>query len=265
MVIGGTTPTLKTSGPRIYITGSEANINLVTISSITGCDMQIQTLDTNRNVRLNPNGSGKVHIGGDSPTITAITNKDLVLQTMDNNRDINFTPHGTGAVVVNSHLYMATAKDIRLVTGQYIKTAGNSTLVQFNDSGIIVNGSITSPSDVRLKANLSRCGGVSVVRRMNGWQWDWRSNGRTTSGVIAQELRDVLPYAVHENSAGLFARRRHRGDQGFGRRSRCAARGARTAAASQRRGTCCLCSWRFIATRGKAFQQCWQSGEMQFE
>ena len=172
--------------------------------------------DTDVSLDLKPKGTGVIRVGtgAASGILQSKGDFDLILRTGNSttgtititdgaNGDITLAPDGTGLIVASSHLQMAAGKNIELVAGHYIRTGSNATLLQCNNDGLVVNGSVTSSSDARLKQNFSRCGGVDVVKRLTGWQWDWRSNGLTSSGVIAQEVRDVLPYAVQENENGL--------------------------------------------------------------
>jgi len=171
---------------------------------------------SNGDITLAPNGSGAVTVGSGSAAgiLESNGNQDLVLRTGNTDtgtititdgahQNITLAPNGTGVIAASSDLVMASGKDVQLVAGRYIKTSGKTTLLQCNADGLVVNGTMTWSSDARLKKNLSRCGGVDVVSRLTGWQWDWRSNGLPSAGVLAQEVRDVLPYAVQENENGL--------------------------------------------------------------
>jgi hypothetical protein len=52
-------------------------------------------------------------------------------------------------------------------------------------------------SDVRLKRNIQTVADpLDMIERMRGVTWDWRADDRQSCGVIAQELKQVLPCAV---------------------------------------------------------------------
>ena len=222
-----TTPKFANSG---YIADSAGNEHLVFVetaaavnhfqmtNAATGSGPILAAVgsDTNVSLDLKPQGTGviKVGTGAASGILQSNGDFDLILRTGNSTTgtititdgadgNIALAPDGSGLIVASSHLQMAASKNIELVSGQYIRTGGNAMLLQCNNAGIVVDGSVTTTSDARLKQNFSRCGGVDVVKRLTGWQWDWRSNGLTSSGVIAQEVRDVLPYAVQENENGL--------------------------------------------------------------
>lgn len=69
---------------------------------------------------------------------------------------------------------------------------------------IIANGDITAFSDAKLKSNVEYIeNALDKVLLINGYTFDM--NGRRGTGVIAQELRDVLPEAIHESCDGTLA------------------------------------------------------------
>lgn len=60
-------------------------------------NIELRSPTANQGLKLTPNGTGVVAVGGTSPTIQAVTNTTLTLATLDNNKNIVITPHGTGA------------------------------------------------------------------------------------------------------------------------------------------------------------------------
>ena len=69
----------------------------------------------------------------------------------------------------------------------------------FHADGNVVAYSITVSSDERLKENIevveNALNKVSVLR---GVTFDWIRDGKSSAGVIAQEVQNVLPQAVTE-------------------------------------------------------------------
>ena len=60
-------------------------------------------------------------------------------------------------------------------------------------------GSSTQPSDIRLKKNIEKIdNALSKVLSLNGYTFDRIDQDRRQTGVIAQEVREVLPEAVVE-------------------------------------------------------------------
>jgi hypothetical protein len=57
---------------------------------------------------------------------------------------------------------------------------------------------------VRLKRNIIDAP-LGVIEQLNGREWEWNKTGAKGSGVIAQELEQVLPHLVNEDSEGMKA------------------------------------------------------------
>ena len=80
--------------------------------------------------------------------------------------------------------------------------------IKFNqDDTIVAVGSITAPdfiatSDERVKDNITTAP-VGLIDSLKGREWDWKESGEKGSGVVAQELEQVLPHLVHEDGDGM--------------------------------------------------------------
>lgn len=71
-------------------------------------------------------------------------------------------------------------------------------------SSITATGNITAYSDAKLKTNVETIlAPLSLVNRMRGVFYDRIDNGEHGVGVIAQEMREILPQVVHENDGTL--------------------------------------------------------------
>lgn len=93
--------------------------------------------------------------------------------------------------------------------GQAVATTSNVTFGNLNTSGTIVstgaissNGDITafaSSSDIRKKENIVRIdNALEKVLKIGGYTYNFKNDDRRITGVIAQELEQVLPEAVYE-------------------------------------------------------------------
>jgi len=75
--------------------------------------------------------------------------------------------------------------------------------VTLSSSGIQVTGIVTatdfnSTSDINLKENIHTVqNALDVVNNLRGVSFNWKESGRSSYGVIAQELQKVLPELVH--------------------------------------------------------------------
>ncbi|MBQ2176853.1 MAG: tail fiber domain-containing protein [Alphaproteobacteria bacterium] len=89
-----------------------------------------------------------------------------------------------------------------------ILTGYGSKSISIGGSGVSINtdvtvtGTVTSGSDARLKTNIvdSRTNALSLLSDIELKEFDWLSDGSHTSvGIIAQQLKEVIPELVHEN------------------------------------------------------------------
>ena len=65
-------------------------------------------------------------------------------------------------------------------------------------SGIITATDYDSASDIRLKENIQKIDNpIDKIIRINGVTFDWKSNNKSSMGVIAQNIEKVLPQLVH--------------------------------------------------------------------
>lgn len=72
---------------------------------------------------------------------------------------------------------------------------------------LTVNNTVTATaylhsSDARLKENIATIDGASIVARLRGVTFDWKADAAHASGVIAQEVETVMPWAVHTAADG---------------------------------------------------------------
>jgi hypothetical protein len=89
--------------------------------------------------------------------------------------------------------------------GQFTVVSTGSSVLNVNASGIRVTGIATAIdfdalSDINYKKNVITVNNaLSKVDQLRGVSFDWKKTGRSSYGVIAQELEEVLPELVHGN------------------------------------------------------------------
>jgi len=71
-----------------------------------------------------------------------------------------------------------------------------------NDGQLDVGGSVVAHSsgisDINLKENIEKVtDAISKVQQLNGYTFNYKKDGRAGAGIIAQEVEEVLPSAVH--------------------------------------------------------------------
>jgi hypothetical protein len=63
------------------------------------------------------------------------------------------------------------------------------------------SGDITAYSDENLKKNITTAP-CDVIEQLRGVEFEWKEDGRFGSGVIAQEVEQVLPHLIHGHEDG---------------------------------------------------------------
>ena len=72
---------------------------------------------------------------------------------------------------------------------------------------IAINSSSTTyntSSDARLKNVLGDAKGLEIVNQLNPVNFEWKESKEVQDGLIAQEVEEIVPNAVSENSSGYY-------------------------------------------------------------
>lgn len=127
-------------------------------------------ISTNGLERMRVNNNGYVGIGNSSPSC---------------NLDV------TGNVHISSNIYV----------DNYAYFNSNVTI----NKNLLVNGLFSNPSDSNIKKNIHRISdALDKVSRISGYTFDMISNNNKSTGLIAQEVRDVLPEVVSQDETGVY-------------------------------------------------------------
>jgi hypothetical protein len=108
---------------------------------------------------------------------------------------------GTSYVLSKDSQWVTTAVGINTISNVGIGTTiPTSKLTVSGDvlvSGIITSRDYNSTSDLRLKTNIKAIEDpISKVLTINGVLFDWKDTGKTSGGVIAQEVEVTLPELI---------------------------------------------------------------------
>jgi hypothetical protein len=86
-------------------------------------------------------------------------------------------------------------------SGQLQVTGGNVTA----SGNITATGNVTAFSDQRLKDDIRTIDdALSIVNQLRGVSYINKSTKEAGIGVVAQEVKDVLPAVVHSDAEGLL-------------------------------------------------------------
>jgi len=74
-------------------------------------------------------------------------------------------------------------------------------IVMSNTDGVTYSTS----SDARLKNVLGEAKGLEIVNKLNPVNFEWKESKKVQDGLIAQEVEELIPHAVHVNEAGYYS------------------------------------------------------------
>jgi hypothetical protein len=168
-------------------------------------------------IQSNASGTWGISISGLAATATQATNATNAvnattattanaLNVSNSYKGVSFNSQGTTNFIAsgipataNSSIY--NYNGIASNTTSFgISTNNNGGVYTFDGSGnFVASGSITSFSDTRLKTNIHTItGALDKVNSMRGVFYD--KDGVRNTGVIAQEIREILPEVVFEGA-----------------------------------------------------------------
>ena len=95
------------------------------------------------------------------------------------------------------NINVGTVTASTITTQNIVASGGLSITGNLNISGIITCTDLNSTSDIRLKENIKTVeNSLNTLTQLRGVSFDWKETGRSSYGVIAQELEEILPDLV---------------------------------------------------------------------
>jgi hypothetical protein len=172
------------------------------------------------NTVLGAGGLKRLATGGFNTAIGYLAG-EYAISGSSNNTFIGYQTGPTSSVVVNSELYIgAQGGEASLIRGNFANSALRVNGTMHVRDGLVVSGSITatgdvvaySTSDKRHKNNIVNISdALSKVTKLNGVTWEWNDDvnevtkSTPNTGLIAQEVQEVLPEVVKEREDGFLA------------------------------------------------------------
>jgi hypothetical protein len=156
-----------------------------------------------------------IGVGTDSFWVDAAPFNVGIITSLSN---VSFAP---GSVVDPSMYFIGDSQTgfFSPALGQFTVVSSGSSILNVNASGIRVTGIVTSTSvftgnvvssgivtaqdfdslsDINYKTNIKTAeNALEIVDSLRGVSFDWKETGKSSYGVIAQELEKVLPELVH--------------------------------------------------------------------
>lgn len=140
---------------------------------------------------------------GSSTNIPAIVVDTFGRITSASNTAVTFGTTLTDDTSTNSTRYIT----LTAASSGSISTANVSTTkLFFNPStGLLTSTDYNSSSDSRLKNNIKTIeNALGTISTLRGVSFDWKDNGGKSFGLIAQEVKEVIPDVVTEDDNGYL-------------------------------------------------------------
>ena len=186
-------------GSTQVITGTRNLVNVGTINS--GAITSSGNIDLTSAVSgVHLNVSGSITFYGNSNNHHAILSRNNAGVAAD---DLRINSYGAVYINLDSNNNNTSSADFKI--GRH--GGGTGTIdfllsVSGEDGDLITEGNVTaygSPSDIRLKENVERIADpINKVKQLDGITFDYKKDGSRSTGLIAQQLLEVLPEVVYE-------------------------------------------------------------------
>ena len=181
-----------------------------TLTLIAGSNMTITTNATNDSITFNASTSGgtqnlfetisvsgqtSVQADSSTDTLTFVAGTNMTITTDATTDSITFNSTGGGGGGLANIVEDTTPQLGGNLDGQSynITTTGDITAANFNTT-----------SDESLKENVETIeNALSKVINMRGVNFNWKENAQPGTGVIAQEMEQVIPQVITENDEGI--------------------------------------------------------------
>jgi hypothetical protein len=148
--------------------------------------------------------AGYITTGGTQPLVFGTNDTERMRITSGGDLCINTTGLSVGAKLQLKGAGSASAMSIDIGTNGYPAiTFQNASGAQ--QGYIVTNASSVqylSISDYRLKEDLKEIKGIEKISAIKVYDYQWKNSEDRMDGVLAHELQQILPYAVHGEKDG---------------------------------------------------------------
>ena len=159
-------------------------------------------MSANSSARVDLNRSGWITFYGNGAQHHAIGSRNNVGSADD---DIRINSYGAVWVNLDSNGNDSNANHSSFFIGKHgqaTSTISNLFKVDGETADVTTSGNVTaygSPSDIRLKENIEVIpNAVEKVQKLDGITFTYKKDGKRSTGLIAQQLQEVLPEVVYE-------------------------------------------------------------------
>lgn len=190
-------------------------------ANFTNLNTEISTIETNINTINSDISTLQSAVGANLPEtvadivgdmVTSNTESGISVSYDDNDNTLDFdvadftlTIDGdaSGSATITNLSNTTVTLDISNIDGSLtITSALTADSATFN--GEVSAANFNSTSDVSLKENLNIIDSpLEKLSQLNGYTFDWKSNGKSAVGIIAQEVEKVFPQMVVTGEDGV--------------------------------------------------------------
>jgi hypothetical protein len=211
-----TSPTITSGG---VFSGSTSGTTTLQATAIASGTLTLPAVTDTIVARNTTDTLTNKTIAASSNTITGLTNTNLsgtagITNANLANSTISGVALGGSLNVLSFGSYLTAAGSYNGSTARTVSIAatsintantliardinGDFTAGTINCSNLIASFDINSASDINLKTNIETVeNAVETVNKLRGVSFDWKETGKSSYGVIAQELEEVLPELVN--------------------------------------------------------------------
>jgi hypothetical protein len=203
----------------IATVGGEIVLGITTITelSVSGITslttLEVTGTSTFGNILLNPVGiitaiSGIVTYFGDGSNLSGLFNSSTdSINTSGIITASAFFGDGSGLTGAGSTVFNDITTDQEffplftdITTGTITASGISTSKLTYNPfTGTLTAVDLNSTSDINLKENIHTVeNALETVNSLRGVSFDWKENGKSSYGVIAQELEEILPELVKQ-------------------------------------------------------------------
>ena len=180
--------------------GTTLYANRIRTGFVTTSDAYVSGIITATNANITGTlGATRANVG-----FLSATNANITGIITAGTLDVNTLIVGGGGGVSGSDIFskwIKTSVGIHTITNVGVGTTNPTSRLTVTGnvfvSGVVTCTDLNSSSDISLKENVTTIdSALGIVENLRGVKFDWKDTKKTSCGVIAQELEEVVPYLV---------------------------------------------------------------------
>jgi hypothetical protein len=148
---------------------------------------------SNHNLRFITNDAERMRIDTSGNLLIGHTSQDVPVD--NGGAGVTLRPAGIMLIGGTGTSIFANREDSDGTVIQFRKDGSNKGTISITSSAVAYNTS----SDARLKEVTGKARGLEVINALNPVAYNWKEDGKSDEGLIAQEVEKIVPNAVSQN------------------------------------------------------------------